>query len=269
MACFRFLQKGFPSPKPQSSAVLVTGVASGLGRAFAEDLGLQGFLVFGTVRNQTDFDELKAEGKIRPVMLDVTNGSQFPDALAIVTSTLKQEGRTLCALINNAGMSGFDKTRKLEFVGPEHYERVMATNVQGLVRTTEAFLPLLKECSGARIVNIGSYFGSFAPGRPMTAAYVASKFAVEGLTDVWRRSLRTNQISVALVKPGDFSTKMNPTPGASSDLTPVVSCVRQAVMSRHPRARYYAGKVVATGLATSIACRMLNMLPETLMDKLW
>lgn len=125
-----------------------------------------------------------------------------------VTATLEKEGRQLCALVNNAGISGMDKTRTLDIVGPEHYLSVLGTNVVGMARATDAFLPMLQQCPGARIVNVGSYFGDLAPGLRYIAPYVASKFAVEGLTDVWRRSLASSSIAVSLIKPGDFSTRM-------------------------------------------------------------
>ena len=91
--------------------------------------------------------------------------------MQVVTEVLEREGRSLCALVNNAGMTGFDRTRKLDFVGAEHFERVMSTNVFGLVRVTEAYLPLLKQTAGARIVNVGSYFGDIAPPHAYLAQY--------------------------------------------------------------------------------------------------
>ena len=263
----RLLQRRFPVPPPHKSAVLVTGVSGGLGEAFAKDLAKQGYLVIGTVRKQLDADALNAARIVRPVLLDVANPEQFPAAVIEVRNILEKEGRSLCALVNNAGVTGMDKTRTLgtEIVGPEHYDRVMATNVMGLVRAGEAFLPLLKQTPGARIVNIGSYFGDFAPGVGYT---VASKFAVEGLTDVWRRALRGADVAVSLVKPGDFSTRMNPLPAASKDLSPVVASVRDATMSPRPLARYHAGKVATLGLPVGLACCLLNALPDRLLD-LW
>jgi NAD(P)-dependent dehydrogenase (short-subunit alcohol dehydrogenase family) len=262
------LQRRFVVPPPQQSAILVTGVSSGLGSAFARDLAALGFLVFGTVRKQADADALQSEGIIRPVLLDVGNAEQFPAALAHVKAVLDREGRSLCGLVNNAGITGMENTRATpeKLVGPEHYERVMSTNVLGVVRATEAFLPLLKECrgGGARVVNIGSYFGDLAPGKHYLAQYVASKFAVEGLSDVWRRAMRPSGIAVSLVKPGDFSTKMNPLPSASSDLSPVVGCVRDAVTSPQPLARYYAGKV--QGVPVAVLCRLLNAIPDVFAD---
>ena len=61
---------------------------------------------------------------------------------------------------------------------------------------------------------------------------------------------------------------MNPLPNASEDLTPVVSAVRDAVMSARPLARYYPGKVVVAGLPCAFVCRLFSVLPDPLADML-
>ena len=266
MLPLRPLARKFRVPPAASCAVLVTGVSSGLGEAFSLDLAKAGFLVVGTVRKQADADRVKAAGDVHPVILDVTDPDAFPAAIDEVKATLAKHGRTLCAVINNAGVTGLDNT--IEFAGPARFERVFGTNVVGVVRITEAFLPLLKAHGpGARIVNLGSYFGELAPGRPGLAQYVASKFAVEGMTDVWRRDLRRSNIAVALVKPGDFSTNMNPLQGASKDLSTVVWAVRDAVTSPTPLTRYYAGKVAtAAQLPVSVLSRLLHTIPDRVAD---
>lgn len=266
--CSRCLQKSYKCPEPDDSAVLVTGVSSGMGREFALDLVKQGFVVIGTVRKQDDFNRLKEEGQIHPVMLDVSNASHFLEALREVRRILETQNVHLCALVNNAGITGLDKTKELSFVGPEHYDRVMATNVTGVVRATEAFLPLLKEVEGARVVNISSYMGNICPAYPALTSYVASKHAVEGLTDCWRRAFRKQGIAAVLVKPGDFATNMNDIEGAPTDLTPVIKCVRDAVMSARPLARYYTGKVVLAGFSVGFLSRLMSVLPDSLADKL-
>ena len=265
LAIDRLLAKEFPVPTAGSSAVIVTGASSGLGEAFAQDLAAAGFLTFGTVRKQADADRLNAAGRVVPVVVDVTNPGQVAAAVGEIRATLLKKGRTLCAVVNNAGVSGIDDT--VEFAGPAMFERVFATNVFGMVRFTEAFLPLLKAHGpGARVVNLGSYFGELSPGVPGVAQYVASKFAVEGLTDVWRRDLRRSGVAVSLIKPGDFSTSMNPLPGALTDLSSVVSAVRDAVTSPTPRPRYHAGHVVKVGLSVSVLSRLLHTVPDRLAD---
>ena len=114
------------------------------------------------------------------------------------------------------------------------------------------------------ITSIG--YGDIAPQQAYLAQYVTSKFAVEGLTDVWRRNLRHVGIAVALVKPGDFSTRMNPLPGASKDLTSVVSAVRDATTSSHPLTRYYTGTVARAGLPCAVACLLMNFVPDCILD---
>ena len=106
----RLLQRRFPVPKPHESAVLITGVNGGLGSAFATDLAKQGYLVIGTVRKQLDADALKAAGIIHPVLLDVSNADAFDSAVLEVREMLEQKGRTLSVLVNNAGITGMDKT---------------------------------------------------------------------------------------------------------------------------------------------------------------
>lgn len=270
----RLFARKFVVPLPSSSAVLVTGVSSGLGEAFAHDLAQKGFLVFGTVRKQADADRLTSKvtrttvGTVHPILLDVADGDSIPAALEEIKGTLTARGRTLCAVVNNAGILGTGGLQGNEFAGPQHYERVFGTNVFGVVRVTEAFLPLLKaHGAGARIVNIGSYFGDFGVGRANIAQYISSKFAVEGLSDVWRRDLRRADIAVALVKPGDFSTNINPLVGASRDLSVVVNAVRDAITSPAPLTRYHAGKVVKVGnLPVSVLSRLLHFVPDRLAD---
>jgi NAD(P)-dependent dehydrogenase (short-subunit alcohol dehydrogenase family) len=263
----RLLVRRFPVLDPSASAVLVTGVSGGLGQACAHALADRGFLVFGTVRKEEDANQLRASGGIVPLLLDVNDPAQYEAAMGELARMLQQHGRTLGALINNAGITGMDRTRTLDFAGAEHYERVLGTNVVGLVRATEAVLPLLKQARGARVVNLGSYFGDLCPSKAMTAQYVASKHAVEGLTDVWRRSLAAEGVAVALIKPGDFATRMNPTPTASKDLAPVVESVCDAVLSDKPLPRYYIGQW--RGIPVAVLCRLLNVLPDAVVDRLF
>lgn len=270
----RLFARKFAVPRPSSSAVFITGASSGLGNAFAKDLAEKGFLVFGTVRKQADADRLTSEneeletfeGSLHPILLDVTDGDAIPAALEEVQSTLTASGRTLCALVNNAGILGILETK--EFVGSHNYERVFDTNVFGVVRVTKAFLPLLKaHGTGGRIVNLGSYFGDFGPGVADLAQYVSSKYAVEGLSDVWRRDLRRAGIAVALIKPGDFSTNMNPLVGASRDFSVVVNAVGDAISSPKPLTRYHTGNVCQVGnVRVSVFSRLLHVLPDRLAD---
>ena len=143
--------------------------------------------------------------------------------------------------------------------------RVMETNVVGVIRTTRAFLPLLTE--NGRIINIGSYFGSIAGKTGLGhASYEASKFALEGLSDNMRRSLRTDRnIKVCLIKPGNIQTDMNSVYGeVPADV--VAKDIYHAVASSQPRARYYPGKV--QGMSCRLVCFIFEMLPSSITDRM-
>ena len=219
------------------------------------------------MRKQADADALVAEGNtlIRPVLFDVTDAARAPAVAKEVAATLRAEGRSLAALINNAGISGSQKV--VAFAGAEHYESVLATNVAGMARVTETLLPLLQAFpgGGARIVNIGSFVGSLAPALQFIGPYVASKFAVEGVSDMWRRTLKPTGVAVSLVKPGSFATGMNQLANADPDLSPVIDAVHDAVTSPRPLARYYPGQI--KGTSCSVFCKLFLVIPDCIADR--
>lgn len=150
------------------------------------------------------------------------------------------------------------------FSDPSVATRVFDTNVIGVARTSKAFLPLLK--SGARIVNIGSYFGSIAGQLGLSHAYYeASKFALEGLSDTMRRALRTEGIFVCLVKPGNISTDMNKVAGEVGPEV-VAKDVEHAISSAKPKPRYYPGLV--KGYPVWLLCWIFELLPTAIVDNL-
>ena len=87
----RWLHASFATPPASRSAVVVTGVSSGLGRATARALASQGYLVFGTVRKQADADAVTAEANERfvPLLFDVTDAKRAPAAAKEVAAALK------------------------------------------------------------------------------------------------------------------------------------------------------------------------------------
>ncbi|MBT5101879.1 MAG: SDR family NAD(P)-dependent oxidoreductase, partial [Planctomycetes bacterium] len=110
----------------------------------------------------------------------------------------------LSGLVNNAG---FVQPGPLECIPPDSFSDLLAVNVEGVHRVTAAFLPLLRKGNGkkpGRVVNISSMSGVFA--LPILGAYNASKFALEGMSDAWRRELRPQGVGVFLVQPGPIRT---------------------------------------------------------------
>ncbi len=176
---------------------VVTGASTGIGEATARHLAGLGFNVFAGVRNDADAERVRG-GRIEPLMLDVTDQASVDAAAAHVAEAAGNTG--LAALVNNAGIA---VAGPLEFIQISDFERQMDVNVTGVLRATQAFMPLIRQARG-RIVNISSIGGRVAV--PLVGPYAASKFAVEGLSDALRRELRPWGIQVALIEPGAVST---------------------------------------------------------------
>jgi len=182
-----------------ADAVVVTGASTGIGRATALRLAAAGFRVFAGVRKQQDFEELQRDvPNVTPLILDVTDPEQLEAAVKTVAAAVGDNG--LQGLVNNAGISGGAPT---EFLPLDDLRGMLEVNVVGVVATTQAFLPLLRQGDG-RIVCIGSIGGRMAV--PFLAAYSMSKAAVSALCDSLRGELRPWGIHVSLVEPGAIRT---------------------------------------------------------------
>jgi NAD(P)-dependent dehydrogenase (short-subunit alcohol dehydrogenase family) len=187
-------------------SVLITGASTGIGRACAEHLAAQGWRVFGSVRKQADADSLNAAlaGRGEAVLFDVGDTAAVQRAAAEIGEKLA--GGRLQGLVNNAGVA----LPGPALLQPEaEVARVLDINFMGAVRTVQAFGGLLGADPGrtgpkGRIVNITSVSGKF--GYPFTAAYVASKHAVEGFSESIRRELMLDGIDVIVVGPGAVKT---------------------------------------------------------------
>jgi NAD(P)-dependent dehydrogenase (short-subunit alcohol dehydrogenase family) len=180
-------------------AVVVTGASTGIGRATAVRLAGSGMRVFAGVRRQQDADALRRESPaITPLLLDVTDHETLQEAVRTVAAEVGEAG--LSGLVNNAGVSA---GAPAEFQPIDELRRLLEVNVVGIVATTQAFLPLVRQGHG-RIVCIGSIGGRFAV--PFLSAYSMSKAAVSALCDSMRGELRPWGIHVALVEPGSIKT---------------------------------------------------------------
>jgi NAD(P)-dependent dehydrogenase (short-subunit alcohol dehydrogenase family) len=186
--------------------IVVTGVSTGIGYATTKALLERGYSVFGSVRSDEDLRRLSAElgERFSPLKFDVTNPEAVASAAAQVQAALGEENLT--ALINNAGVSCIGPLQHLPL---DQVRRLFEVNVLGLLRVTQAFLPLLGSRPGApfprgRIVNLSSNSGKLA--YPFMGAYAASKHAVEGLSDSLRRELLLYGIDVIMIEPGTTRT---------------------------------------------------------------
>jgi NAD(P)-dependent dehydrogenase (short-subunit alcohol dehydrogenase family) len=181
-------------------SVVVTGASTGIGEATALHLDKCGWRVFAGVRRAEDGERLQAQGspRLTALTLDVRDADSIAAATAEVSGQTGRWG--LDGLVNNAGISGGDP---LEFTPLDSLRAMLEVNLVGLVATTQAFLPMLRQSQG-RIVCIGS-IGGRTPV-PFTAAYAASKAAVGAICDCLRLELRPWHIRVALVEPGAVAT---------------------------------------------------------------
>ncbi len=182
---------------------LVTGSAAGFGLLTSVELAQAGFNVFATMRDPARREKLDAAAKavmvqdrIHVERLDVTDQSSVDECAAKV-----HERGPLSVLVNNAGygLGGF-----AEDVSLDELRAQFETNFFGLVRTTKAFMPRMREARAGTIVNVSSVAGTI--GQPGLSSYHASKWAVEGWSESIRHELALFGVRVVLVQPGAFRT---------------------------------------------------------------
>ncbi|OBF83836.1 short-chain dehydrogenase [Mycobacterium sp. 852002-51163_SCH5372311] len=170
---------------------VVTGGASGIGRAVAERLRGDGFRVAVI--------DLSPTGDGSGHVADVTDPAEVDAAM----SAIREELGPILVLINAAGMEGFKKFTHLSF---EEWSRVIDVNLNGVFHTIQAVLPDMIEAGWGRIVNISS--SSTHSGQPYMAHYVAAKSAVNGLTKSLALEYGPCGITVNAVPPGFIDTPM-------------------------------------------------------------
>lgn len=186
--------------------VVVTGVSTGIGWGITKVLIQHGFRVFGSVRKQQDATRLSQEfgDAFVPLLFDVTDEAGVQSAAQQVRRQIGHE--TLFGLVNNAGVA---VPAPLMLQPISDFRRQMEVNLIGTLIVTQAFLPLLgsdRSTPGnpGRIINISSVGGK--NGGPFLGAYVASKHAIEGLSESLRRELMLYGIDVIIVGPGAVAT---------------------------------------------------------------
>ncbi|MBF0322239.1 MAG: SDR family NAD(P)-dependent oxidoreductase, partial [Magnetococcales bacterium] len=162
-----------PSHQDLPRTVLATGCSSGIGRAVALGLKQRGHRVFATVRNPQDVDALEAE-HIEAHPLDLRN----PDSMQTTLEwLLTRTGGTLDALFNNGAYAQIGAVEDLTL---EAMREQFETNLFGTHELTRRVIPIMRRQGFGRIIQNSSILGLVA--LPYRGAYVASKFALEGLT---------------------------------------------------------------------------------------
>jgi NAD(P)-dependent dehydrogenase (short-subunit alcohol dehydrogenase family) len=252
----------------KQKVAVVTGSSSGIGHEISLILARNGFTTYATMRNLQKGSDLKsiAEDEKLPLyfaQLDVTDENSVKKAI----QTIYDEAGRIDILVNNAG---YGLTGAFEDLSIDEIKKQFETNVFGLIRTTQEVLPIMRKQRSGIIVNISSGVGRF--GYPTGAAYVSTKFAVEGLSESMSYEVEPFGIKVILIEPGVIKTnffnssvlaKKSQDPNSpyaplmkgmedsvekmmENGSTPqyVAEVVLSAVTNENPKLRYLAGKDV-------------------------
>ena len=178
--------------------LLITGCSSGIGHAVAHDMKARGWRVLATCRAEADCVRLRAEG-LESFALDLAS----PDSIAAAVQTVQSTTRRLDALFNNAA---FACPGAVEDLPREALVEIFQTNLFGTHDLTRRIIPMMRAQGGGRIVNCSSVLGLV--GMKWRGAYVATKFALEGLTDVLRMEMKGTGVEVVLIEPGPVTSKI-------------------------------------------------------------
>lgn len=178
--------------------ILITGCSSGIGHHCAHGLRQRGWRVFATARKAEDVSRLESEG-LEALRLDVDSSDSIAEA---VETVLARSGGRLDALFNNAG---YGQPGAVEDLSRELLRRQFETNLFGLAELTNRIIPVMRRQGHGRILQCSSVLGLSA--LPYRGAYVASKYALEGITDVLRMELRGSGIFVSLIEPGPIASR--------------------------------------------------------------
>ncbi len=190
--------------KLENRTAVVTGAASGIGRALAEALARRRCHLALADINDAGLQrtaELVAAPELRVSChrLDVAD----TEAVASFPKIVQASHPGVDLLFNNAGVA---LGGAFEQISDADFEWLFGINFRGVVRMTRAFLPLLKASDDARLVNLSSVFGLMGP--PGQTAYAASKFAVRGFSEALRHELEGSHVGVTVVHPGGVATSI-------------------------------------------------------------
>ena len=181
---------------------VVTGSSTGIGYETSLILARNGFLTYATMRNLNKSESIesittKENLPIHIKQLDVADDTSVKNAVEAISS---ETGR-IDILVNNAG---YGLNGAFEDLAMDELKAQFETNLFGLIRTTQAVLPIMRRQKSGTIINISSGAGRF--GFPGSSAYVSTKFAVEGLSESMSYELESFGIKVVLVEPGVIRT---------------------------------------------------------------
>ncbi len=188
----------YPAPMQETKTVLITGCSSGIGRCVAQGLKERGYRVIATARQPRDVENLSREG-FDSLPLDLDSSDSIQQA---VSETLGRCDGRLYALFNNGA---YGQPGAVEDLTRETLRRQFETNLFGWHELTCGLIPAMRRAGEGRIIQNSSILGFMA--LPYRGAYVASKYALEGLSDTLRLELAGSGIQVSLIQPGPILSR--------------------------------------------------------------
>jgi NAD(P)-dependent dehydrogenase (short-subunit alcohol dehydrogenase family) len=241
----------------ENRTAVITGAASGIGRAIAVSLARRDCNLALADVNDAGLSETARMAQL--ARTDPTNGTSLRSALRISQHDIDvADKRSVAAfpqdvlaahpgvdiLVNNAGVA---VGGTFEAVNEEDFEWLFEINFWGVVRMTRAFLPLLRKSDDARVVNLSSIYGLISP--PGETSYSASKFAVRGFSNSLRHELAGSNVGVTVVHPGGVATSIADSARVPKDMPPAEIARRRALAKKAltmPPAT--AGEIIVKGI---------------------
>ncbi len=275
----------------QPKVVLITGASAGIGKATANQLLQEGYIVYGAARRIEQMKDIESKGA-RIIEMDLTDDESMTNA---ITRIIQQEGR-IDVLFNNAGYGSYGA---VEDVPIAEARRQFEVNLFGLSRLTQLVLPYMRHQRSGKIINTSS-----AGGKVYTllgAWYHAAKHALEGYSDCLRVEVKPFGIDVIVIEPGATESEwaevviehVGKTSGktaysklaqaftetfktfekSSSVYSPerIAHLVSKAILAKKPKTRYVAGnakpvllmrKLMSDRMFDRILYRMFKVNPQ-------
>ena len=205
------------------SSVLITGTSRGIGYETALMLARAGHNVFATMRNpgQSDLEQVAARENL-PIAISVLDVDSDESVRKGIGEIVSKHG-SIDVLVNNAGVEAFGAVEELPLAA---FRSTMETNYFGCIRTIQAVVGQMRERGSGCIVNISSVAGRIAS--PPLTPYMASKWALEALSEGLAGELKTFNVRVAIVEPGIIDTSMARRIGVPGEGSPYAQTERLA-----------------------------------------
>ncbi len=178
---------------------LVSGASRGIGKAIAEQLMADGYLVAGTATSESGAEKIDAWINGVGVAMNVTDPASVEQALATITEKLGP----IAVLVNNAGITRDTLMMRMK---DDDWNDVIDTNLSSIFRLSKACLKGMTKARWGRVINISSVVGSM--GNAGQANYAAAKAGIEGFSRAMAREVGSRNITVNSVAPGFIATDM-------------------------------------------------------------